>query len=85
VLWWFALIAIGNLVCAWWFVGFFTSLRIAPLGRAGSAVPGLTAYLALPPGWVVTREDDAFWVNAPGEEESRLDPPPPPLAGSEEA
>jgi PAS domain S-box-containing protein len=25
VLWWFALIAIGNLICAWWFVGFLTS------------------------------------------------------------
>lgn len=51
-----------------------TSLRIAPLARA-AAVDGLIDYLALPSGWVVTFEDDAFWINAPGQAESHLDAP----------
>ena len=25
VLWWFVLIAVGNLICGWWFVVFFTN------------------------------------------------------------
>lgn len=50
------------------------TLRIAPLSRA-AVVPGLTDYLALPAGWVVTFEDDAFWLNRPGEAESHRDGP----------
>lgn len=48
------------------------SLRIAPLARA-AVVPGLVDYFALPPGWVVTREDNAFWTSRPGESESHRD------------
>jgi len=50
------------------------SLRIAPLSRS-AVVPGFVDYLALPEGWVVTWEDDAFWTNAPGQEESHRDSP----------
>ncbi len=48
------------------------TLRIAPLSRV-AVIPGLVDYLALPPGWVVTFEEGAFWVNAPGQEESHRD------------
>ncbi len=48
------------------------TLRIAPLSRA-AAMPGLVDYLALSPGWVITREDGAFWLNAPGQAESHRD------------
>jgi len=48
------------------------SLRIAPLARA-AILPGLVDYFALPPGWVVTWEDDAFWTSAPGLSESHRD------------
>lgn len=48
------------------------SLRIDNLRRAR----GLRDYLALPPGWVVTREDGAFWTSAPGEAESHRDDAP---------
>lgn len=47
------------------------SLRIAPIGRARCA--GLVDYLGLPPGWVVTWEEDAFWTTAPGDDRSHRD------------
>lgn len=47
------------------------SLRIAPIGRARRA--GLVDYLGLPPGWVVTWEEDAFWTTAPGDDKSHRD------------
>ena len=48
-----------------------TTLRIAPLGRARLA--GLVDYLGLPSGWVVTWEEDAFWLTAPGDDKSHRD------------
>jgi hypothetical protein len=52
-----------------------TTLRIAPLARLEKRFPGLAAYLALPPGWVVLREDDAFWVQPPDEARALRDTP----------
>lgn len=48
-----------------------TTLRIAPLGRA--RLGGLVDYLGLPSGWVVTWEEDAFWLTAPGDDKSHRD------------
>lgn len=48
------------------------TLRIDNLRRARP----LADYLALPAGWVVTREDGAFWTSAPGEAESHRDDAP---------
>lgn len=52
-----------------------TTLRIAPLARLEARFPGLVAYLALPPGWLVLREDDAFWVQPPDEARALRDAP----------
>ena len=52
-----------------------TTLRIAPLARLEKRFPGLAAYLALPPGWLVLCEDDAFWVQPPDEARALRDEP----------
>jgi hypothetical protein len=52
-----------------------TTLRIAPLARLEKRFPGLAAYLALPPGWLILREDGAFWVQPPDEARALRDEP----------
>jgi len=54
------------------------STRIVPLSRLVARFPRLAHYLALPAGWVVSREDDAYWLTAPGDERAVLDPDLPP-------
>lgn len=56
------------------------STRIVPLSRLAARFPPLAAYLALPPGWVVTRDEGAYWLTAPGDERSLLDADLPPGA-----
>ncbi|MCC6623212.1 MAG: hypothetical protein IT385_18275 [Deltaproteobacteria bacterium] len=52
------------------------SLRLAPLYRLTTRHPGLVPYLTLPPGWVVVREDGAWWLRPPGEERAYRDEVP---------
>jgi len=50
-----------------------TTTRFAPLRDLGRRLPELVQYLALPAGWVVTREDGGWWISAPGDERSVAD------------
>lgn len=44
-----------------------TSLQLAPLWRLTEALPELVRYFALPPGWVVAREESAWWLRPPND------------------
>jgi len=49
------------------------TLRLAPLWRLTPRFPELVRYLALPPGWVVAREDAAWWLRPPNDEHTYKD------------
>ncbi len=51
------------------------AFRVVPLHRAVSLAPSIAEYLALPPGFVVAFEDDAFWIQPPGESRAFRDAP----------
>lgn len=51
-----------------------STTRIIQLKRVVARVPGLAQYVGLPPGWVVTREDGGWWLTAPDDPRSFLDP-----------
>ncbi|MCA9518937.1 MAG: hypothetical protein KC635_28570, partial [Myxococcales bacterium] len=44
-----------------------STTRLVPLHQAAGRNHELVQYLGFPPGWVVTREDGAWWVSEPGE------------------
>jgi len=50
-----------------------TTLRLAPLWRLTTRHPTLVPYLALPAGWVVVRDEGAWWLRPPGDERTYRD------------
>lgn len=50
-----------------------STTRLVPLHQAAAQNHALVQYLALPAGWVATREEGAWWISPPGEPNGHVD------------